>query len=59
MVKKARDPPTPDEIGRLKAKLERCRNPALTDDRILVFVGELLIHFISSNRNPHVKFYQL
>jgi len=40
LVKKASSPAPPEEIGKLKGKLEKCRNPALTDERLLVFVDD-------------------
>lgn len=40
LVKKSKDGAPHEEIGRLKGKLEKCRNPALTDDRLLVFVDD-------------------
>ena len=40
LVKKASAPPQPEEIGRLKGKLEKCRNPGLADDRLIEFVDD-------------------
>ena len=40
LVKKGRSLAPPEEIARLKGKLEKCRNPDLTDEKLLVFVDD-------------------
>lgn len=40
LVKKARPLAPPEEIARLKGKLEKCRNPDLTDEKLLVFIDD-------------------
>ena len=40
LVKKAKEPATPEEISKIKAKWMKCRNPALTDERLLTFVED-------------------
>ena len=41
MVKKSdKDLPSPELIGQLKSKLEKCRNPEYTEQNLLVFVDD-------------------
>ena len=40
LVKKAKDPASPEEVAKIKAKWMKCRNPALTDEKLLVFVDD-------------------
>merc|ERR1712142_199280 len=41
LVKKCdKDPPTMELIGQLKSKLEKCRNPETTEEKLLVFVDD-------------------
>ena len=39
-MKKAKDPASPEEVAKIKAKWMKCRNPALTDEKLLVFVDD-------------------
>lgn len=40
LVKKAKEPASPEEIAKIKAKWMKCRNPEKTDEKLLVFVDD-------------------
>ena len=40
LVKKAKEPASPEEIAKIKAKWMKCRNPDKTDEKLLVFVDD-------------------